>query len=114
MAKIVRLTENDLTRIVKRVIKESKYLKSRDMDRWMDDEMGRYVDDIKNFDTDYDEEEFDDYDSFAEKHPGSTKHFQWGGDEAGKGIFDKYKDNYGPLKVRTRRNMGGNMGGDIA
>jgi len=32
MARIVRLTESDLTRLVKRVIKESKYLKSRDMD----------------------------------------------------------------------------------
>jgi hypothetical protein len=105
MAKIVRLTESDLTRLVKRVINESKYLKSRDMDRWMDDEKGRYVDDIENFDTDYDEEEFDDYDSFSEKHPGSTRHFNWGGDEAGKGIFDTYKNKYGPLKVRTRRNM---------
>jgi len=109
MAKIVRLTESDLTRLVKRVIKESKYFKSRDLDKWMDDESGRYVDDIENFDTDYDEEEFDDYDSFSEKHPGSTRHFNWGGDDAGKGIFDKYYDKYGPLKVRTRRNMGGNI-----
>jgi hypothetical protein len=102
MAKIVRLTESDLTRLVKRVIKESKYLNFRDMDRWMDDEKGQYVDDIEDFDTDYDEEEFDDYDSFSEKHPGSTKHFNWGG---GKEIFDKYRDEYGPLKVRTRRDM---------
>lgn len=103
--KIIRLTESDLTRLVKRVIKESKYFKSRDMDRWMDDEKGQYVDDIENFDTDYDEEEFDDYDSFSEKHPESTRHFNWGGDDAGKGIFDKYKDKYGPLKVRSRRSM---------
>jgi len=105
MAKIVRLTESDLTRLVKRVIKESKYFKSRDLDKWMDDESGRYVDDIEDFD-DYDEEEFDDYDSFSEKHPGSTRHFNWGGDNAGKGIFDKYKKEYGPLMVKTRRNMG--------
>jgi len=102
--KIIRLTESDLTRLVKRVIKESKYFKSRDLDKWMDDENGRYVDDIEDFD-DYDEEEFDDYDSFSEKHPGSTRHFNWGGDDAGKVIFDKYKDKYGPLKVRTRRSM---------
>jgi len=78
------------------------------MDKWMDDEKGHYVDDIEDFD-DYDEEEFDDYDLFSKKHPGSTRHFNWGGDDAGKGIFDKYKDKYGPLKVRTRRNMGGSM-----
>ena len=103
MAKIIRLTESDLTRLVKRVIKETKYLNFRDMDRWMDDEdIPNRPEDIPGFDTDYDEEEFDDYDSFSEKHPGSTHHFNWGG---GKEIFDKYKDKYGPLKVRTRRSM---------
>ena len=111
MKKIIRLTERDLTRLVKRVIQESKYIKPTGMPRWFDSDKNRYTDetDIENFDTDYDEEEFDDYDSFAEKHPDDTKHFLWSGGDRRKEIFGNYIDKYGPMKVRTRRNMGGNM-----
>jgi hypothetical protein len=109
MRRIVRLTESDLTRIVKRVIKESKYIKPTGMPRWFDVDKGRYIDDtdIENFDTDYYEEEFGDYDSFAEKHPDATKHFQWDGADKRKEIFGNYIDKYGPMKVINRRSMEG-------
>lgn len=108
MKKIVTLTESDLTRLIKRVIQETKYLKSRDMDGWVDEFDNKINSkDIPDFDTDYDEEEFDDYDKFSEKHPERTHHFNWGPDfgAGGKRIFDTYKDMYGPLKVRSRRSM---------
>jgi hypothetical protein len=103
MAKIVRLTESDLTRLVRRVIKESKYISHKNLGKWMDDrDVPVNADGIPGFDTDYDEEEFDDYGSFAEKHPERTFHYDWGGGEE---IFNKYREKYGPAVVRKKRDM---------
>lgn len=54
------------------------------------------------FDFDFDEEEFDDFEPFAEKYGDKTHWFAKG--EEGKKFFDMYKDKYQkPFKVRTRR-----------
>jgi hypothetical protein len=58
-----------------------------------------------DFDFDYDEEEFDDFDSFDSKYGGKQRLFAQG--EEGKKFFDLYKKRYGkPFRVRTPRDMG--------
>ena len=74
-----------------------------DKDRFYDEMEREYRGD---FDFDYDEEEFDDYDTFISK-VGDQK---WFAPEGGKMFFDKYRDKYGPFKFRKRKEMG--EGGD--
>jgi len=74
-----------------------------------DDEHGFYDQDDRqytgDFDFDYDEEEFDDFDSFDSKYGGKQGMFDKG--EKGKVFFNKYKDKFGkPFRVRTPRDMG--------
>jgi len=101
MKKVIKLTESDLMRIVKRVINESKY-GSFDDEEWYDkDDKFTRVDDMGD---DFDEEEFDDFDSFSSKHGHDTKWFGKG--DSGRKMFDTYKDKHSkPFKVRTRRGM---------
>jgi hypothetical protein len=56
------------------------------------------------FDFDYDEEEFDDFSSMYDKFGDKTRWFSQG--ERGQRLFDMYKQKYGPMKIRTRRDMG--------
>jgi hypothetical protein len=75
-----------------------------------DDEHGFYDQDDRqytgDFDFDYDEEEFDDFDSFDSKYGGKQSMFDKG--EKGKVFFDRYKNKFGgkPFRVRTPRDMG--------
>ena len=100
MKKVIRLTEADLTRIVKRVIEESKY-GSFDDEEWYDDNDSRF--NKSEFgDMEFDDEEFDEFDDLQSKHGHDTKWFDKG--ESGKKMFDTYKDKHKrPFKVRTRR-----------
>ena len=100
MRKVVRLTESDLVRIVKRVIKENKRFGSFDDEEWYDDTDRLTSKD--DFDFDFDEEEFDKFDDLQSKHGHDTKWFDKG--ESGRKMFDTYKDKHKrPFKVRTRR-----------
>ena len=115
MKKIIRLTESDLTRIVKRIIEEQKYgsfgnLKRpdykgdqyvRDDDRFTSDEEIFGIGDDDEFDT----EEFDDYESYSEKYPEDREDTpSWFKGKQGKTMFDRYKNVTGkPFKVKTRR-----------
>lgn len=102
MKKVIKLTESDLMRIVKRVMNESKKFGSFDDEEWYDesDKFTR-VDDMGD---DFDDEEFDDFDSFSSKHGHDTKWFGKG--DSGRKMFDTYKDKHSkPFKVRTRRGM---------
>jgi hypothetical protein len=100
MRKVTRLTEADLTRIVRRVIKESKY-GSFDDEEWYDSDDKRFG--KEGFeDMEYDEEEFDDFDDFSSKHGEDTRWFGKG--DSGKKMFGHYKDHHKkPFKVRSRR-----------
>ena len=74
-----------------------------------DDEHGFYDQDDRqytgDFDFDYDEEEFDDFDSFDSKYGGKQSMFDTG--EKGRKFFDLYKGKFGkPFRVRTPRDMG--------
>jgi ElaB/YqjD/DUF883 family membrane-anchored ribosome-binding protein len=75
-----------------------------------DDEHGFYDQDDRqytgDFDFDYDEEEFDDFDSFDSKYGGKQRMFGKG--DQGRKFFDIYKDKFGgkPFRVRTPRDMG--------
>ena len=74
--------------------KEGRHFGSFDDNEWIDDKDRIFNND---FDFDYDEEEFNDYPSFKEKHPDSI----WFG---GKDYFDTYKKHHNrPLKVRSRK-----------
>ena len=105
MAKIVRLTEKDLTRLVRRVIKEqneeSPKIRHRlcHMDRWYDED-DRPVKNSDDFD-DYDEEmEFgpDDYEEFMNQTKGFKN--RWN-PSFKKYYYDKYT-NDSPLKLRRK------------
>jgi hypothetical protein len=74
-----------------------------------DDEHGFYDEDERqytgDFDFDFDEEEFDDFDSFDAKYGGKQRLFAPG--KEGKKFFDMYKEKFGkPFRVRTPRDMG--------
>lgn len=115
MKKIVRLTESDLVRLVKRIIREGDTYASfgnprrKDFggDEYIDIETDQYADDEELYnigsDDDFDMEEFDDYESFNEKYP---KRRSLSG-PMGRQMFDKYREKTGrPLKLKTRRNRG--------
>jgi len=69
-------------------------------DGWYDENEGEFIGD---FDFDYDEEEFDDFDSFTSKF-GKNQRFFAPGDE-GRKFFDIYRKKYGPMKIRLRKDM---------
>jgi hypothetical protein len=77
---------------------EGRYLgqKQGDKDRFYDEKDTEYLGD---FDFDYDEEEFDDYDTFTSK----VKDQNWFGGNRGKEMFDMYRDKFGPFKFRKKR-----------
>ena len=56
-----------------------------------------------NFDFDYDEEEFDEFEPMFQKYGEKTRWFQPG--EQGKKWFDRYKNKFGPMKIRVRKGM---------
>ena len=73
-----------------------------------DDEHGFYDQDDRqytgDFDFEYDEEEFDDFDSFDSKYGGKQRMFDKG--DQGRKFFDMYKDKFGkPFRVRTPKTM---------
>ena len=72
------------------------------------DEHGWYNQDDEDFEGDfdfeYDEEEFDDFSSMYDKYGDKVRWFSPG--ERGQRLFDMYKQKYGPMKIRTRRDMG--------
>ena len=78
---------------------EGRYLGQRrgDKDRFYDEKDTEY---LGGFDFDYDEEEFDDYNTFTSK----VKDQKWfGGGGIGKEMFDMYRDKFGPFKFRKKR-----------
>lgn len=117
MKKIVRLTESDLVRLVKRIIREGDvYGSFGNMGRIPDYSGDDYVDietdqypndeDLYNIgsDDDFDTKEFDDYDSFDKEYP---KRRSLSGN-TGRKMFDTYRKVTGrPLKLKTRKPQGG-------
>lgn len=120
MKKIVRLTESDLVKLVKRVIKEQEFDRelSRSpkgilghMDKWYDENDSP----VNPDDFDYDEEiefgpdDFEDYISHTEtdfpenKWSFNVKNmFRKGDRSTGKGYRDRYQ-KHGPIKLRKKR-----------
>jgi len=118
MKKVIRLTESELTKLIKRMVTEMEDVSSlRDADKnwksnkgseetfssfddenWFDDEDIS----VKLDDVDFDEEEFDDFEKYSKKYPKqSLKKFGKG--PQSKSMFDAYRDKKGPMKVRRRR-----------
>ena len=92
---------------------ESKHYGSFDDEEWTGDEFNKkYGSDYFN-DDDFEENEFEDYPSFKEKHPDSRWFGGGDDDDAGNSFFNKYKEhNNSPLKVRTRKSEMGEEYGD--
>ena len=79
----------------------SKHYGSFDDEEWTGDDNKKYTSDDFNFD--FDEEEFNDVDSFRTKHP-DMSWFEKGGRD--KNFFDTYKEKHNsPLKVRTIKSL---------
>lgn len=118
MKKTVKLTEKDLSRIVKRVINEFfdrihpdeedlryKYYGTFGSDDWLDRENTRYgqekMDTMKS-DSDYEDESFEDYKSFSTKYPKLATQWFGSNEPESEEIFKQYKEvgKKGPLRVR--------------
>jgi len=98
MKKVIRLTESDLMRIVRRVIKESKYGSFDDKEWYDEDDRLTNVDDMG---VDFDEKKYHTFDDLDLEHPKNN----WFKGDSGRETFDLYKDKHkSPFKVRTRRN----------
>jgi hypothetical protein len=120
MKKIVRLTESDLVRIVKRVVREQEF--DRELSRAPKGIMGHrdhWYDEgdrpIKPDEFDYDEEfefgpdDFEDYIAHTEtdfpenRWPFNAKDYKGKGSRSvGKGYYDRYQKD-GPIKIRKKR-----------
>jgi hypothetical protein len=68
---------------------------------WFDEHDYPYTGD---FDFDYDEEEFDEFEPFNQKYGDKVKWFS--PDKSGESMFKKYKEKFGPLKIRHSRDLG--------
>jgi hypothetical protein len=75
---------------------DSDVYMSFDKEKWFDKEDKPYA---GSFDFDYDEETFDDFDSFISKYGDKQKSFK----PAGKSMFDMYKNKYNNMMVRKRK-----------
>lgn len=72
---------------------------------------------VKDFDFDYDEEEYDDFDEFISKYPnqrwfrkGRNDDAEFGRDSSDRHFWERYKEMFGgPFKLRKRRPMGEEM-----
>lgn len=125
MKKIVKLTENDLTRIVKKVIREQSDIQF-DVDNSRGfgssyDEVGdyradfygdgRYYDPSDMWDKDFNEdewdegEEYDNVEDFQQSPFYNDKKNRWSNTRPGNTYFDQEKESRGgrPLKIRRRR-----------
>jgi hypothetical protein len=96
--------KEDMDRDMFHVTRRPKMIGSFDDEHGFYDEKDRQF--TGDFDFDYDEEEFDDFDSFDSKYGGKQAMFASG--KEGKKYFDLYKDKFGgkPFRVRTPRDMG--------
>jgi hypothetical protein len=110
--KVIRLTESDLIRLVKRIVNEERYGSFGNMrrpdfkgDQYVRDD-DRFADDEDLFgigdDEEFDKEEFDDYESYTKQYPeGGKDSPRWFGSKT---MFDTYRKTTGkPFKVKTRR-----------
>ena len=111
MKKVIRLTESDLTRIVKRVIRESKFrTQFGDMGYWID-EKGNWVDydkDLENtgyYDFEYDP--FTDVEDY-EEIPDDIKEKLFPDSKFGKEFFNIYKEKHGKFIYSRKKDEFGN------
>jgi hypothetical protein len=85
--------------------KEPKYRGTRfasfNDEDWFDEHDYPYT---GKFDFDYDEEEFDEFEPFNQKYGDKVKWFS--PDKSGESMFRKYKERFGPLKIRHSRDLG--------
>jgi hypothetical protein len=75
---------------------DSDVYMSFDKEKWFDKEDKPYA---GGFDFDYDEETFDDFDSFISKYSDKQKSFR----PADKSMFDMYKNKYNNMMMRKRK-----------
>jgi hypothetical protein len=94
--------KNDLKNIYRQVSKKfikeenSDVYMSFDKENWFDKEDKPYA---GGFDFDYDEETFDDFDSFISKYSDKQRSFR----PSDKSIFDTYKNKYNNMMMRKRK-----------
>lgn len=85
---------------MKAAVKNKIFGSFTDTNDWYDETDRDYK---GEFDFDYDEEEFDEFEPFYEKHGKNTSWFAPG--EEGKKFFNMYKDRFGPMIVRVAKGL---------
>lgn len=108
MRKVVRLSETDMVRLIKRVLKEQEdeffgtNRMMRDQGEWLDKD-GNYVS-KKTFD-DFEDEDFTDSDEdfrkFIEKYGARTAARYFGADP--EGMYKSFAKQAGPITMRRRK-----------
>jgi hypothetical protein len=101
-----RLTERDLSRIVRRVLKESGYRTKFENHEYWIDEKGNYIKfdpDLENagyYDFDY--EPYSEVENF-EDIPEDIKKRLFGDEKYGRTFYDAYKNRHGNFKYSRRK-----------
>ena len=81
--------------------KESYFARHGEKSKWVGSSNKTY-DNLP--DGDYDDEDYDDFDSLHKSRPDFHKHYSGGGgSDRAKSIFDTYRKQEGPLKVKKRK-----------
>ena len=106
MKKIIRLTESDLTRIVKRVIRESRYRTVFGDQNYWTDEGGNWVE----FDPDLEKTGYYDfeYEPYTEVErfediPDDIRERLFGNDKLAKSMYNSYRRGYGNFRYSRMR-----------
>ena len=106
MKKVIRLTESDLTRIIKRVIQENNYrAKFGDTDYWIDQDGYHYFYDKDLENTGYYDLEYDPYTEVEDYKdiPDDIRERLF----SDRNFYNKYKEKYGNFKYSRMKDKFG-------
>ena len=76
----------------------------KDEQPWTGSSNKNYYRRLSDFDSDFDDETYDDFDSLSATYPNFHSHYTSSGDlQHAKGMFDRYSREVGPIRIKKRR-----------
>ena len=83
---------------------EEYFARHGDKQPWTGSSNKNYEKGLSDFDSDFDDETYDDFDSLNTTYPNFHSHYTSSGDlQHAKGMFDRYSREIGPLQIKKRR-----------